>query len=80
MACSLEKKLSKECIKIVQELIKTGHADVNLPSSRNFLPIHIACRHGHDSVVRLLIDAGSFVDNPAGPKRWTPLHFGMFFC
>lgn len=36
-----------------------------VPSQRGVTPLHLACRHGHTQVVRLLIDHGGDVNLPS---------------
>jgi ankyrin len=37
-------------------------------------PIHLACRKGHEGIVRLLLDRGASATNRVA-ETWTPLHF-----
>lgn len=47
-----------ECLK---ELLR-NHRNVNIASAENVLPIYLAAVKGHVDVVKLLLEAGSFVD------------------
>lgn len=42
------------------------------------MPLHFACREGHDKVVEALLDAGAAIDCVAeGNRFWTPLHLAV---
>ena len=65
---------------IVSELIKRG-ANVHIRSrhqAKGRIPLHAACQNGHLGCVRLLLDAGSRVNEPDDQDNWTPLHAAAY--
>lgn len=62
-----------------EEIRPYGFVDVNEELAHGIRMLHLACYHGHDSVVRLLLRRGA-TDSRAGahPYRfWTALHFAV---
>lgn len=60
----------------IKLLINNKGADVviNLTNKLNMTPLYIACEHGHDDVVDLLLNNGAAVDIAEMHGQKTPLH------
>ncbi|XP_044581344.1 ankyrin-1-like [Cotesia glomerata] len=81
----LSKKLSLNTlimlgdIKSVRVLIKKG-VDVNKPGKKMWTPLHVAAKHGHSEIVKLLIQNGASVNSvitESKGQRFTPLYLAV---
>jgi ankyrin repeat protein len=48
--------------------------NINICNSDGFTPLHIASMHGHTDMVRLLLDAGAWINVVSRTRGLTPLH------
>ena len=49
-------------------------AKVNTRDFAEWTPLHEACNHGYEEIVKLLINNGAYIDATAGEDKDTPLH------
>ncbi len=57
----------------VQAIVEATHIDINRRSYTGLTPLHVACMHGHEEIVRYLIKNGAHV-NALDTSGMTPLH------
>ena len=65
-------------IHMVRKLLYNGMLDVNMTNWNRMTPLMVATRHGHNGVVKLLLDRGADPDR-VNEYRCTALHFAVIY-
>ena len=68
--------ITRNSFAVIDYLIKTLGCDPNAKTTRQNLPLHVACRHGHlNSAKYFITEQNSCDPNVQGNNGSTPLHF-----
>lgn len=69
-------KCNPDCGDVFEDNLKLDKdiVNINICNADGITPLHVASMHGHTDIVRLLLDAGAWINVVTRAKGLTPLH------